>query len=141
MYCRNCNAQNPENSRYCNYCGAPLCDDCVPPDRELTPPLNNSTAIISLIMNIVIFNIVGLIFAILSLVNYNDYEAALRTGNFLLAENRKNASKRYSKAAFIAAGIILVIGIVAVVIFFVWTSIFSVGVFQTIFGESINCRI
>ena len=140
MYCRNCNAQNPENSRYCNYCGAPL-GDCVPPDRELTPPLNNSTAIISLIMNIVIFNIVGLIFAILSLVNYNDYEAALRTGNFLLAENRKNASKRYSKAAFIVAGIFLVIGIIAVVIFFVWTSIFSVGVFQTIFGESINCRI
>lgn len=140
MYCRNCNAQNPENSRYCNYCGAPL-GDCVPPDRELTPPLNNSTAIISLIMNIVIFNIVGLIFAILSLVNYNDYEAALRKGNFLLAENRKNASKRYSKAAFIVAGIFLVIGIIAVVIFFVWTSIFSVGVFQTIFGESINCRI
>ena len=140
MYCRNCNAQNPENSRYCNYCGAPL-GDCVPPDRELTPPLNNSTAIISLIMNIVIFNIVGLIFAILSLVNYNDYEAALRKGNFLLAENRKNASKRYSKAAFIVAGIFLVIGIMAVVIFFVWTSIFSVGVFQTIFGESINCRI
>ena len=140
MYCRNCNAQNPENSRYCNYCGAPL-GDCVPPDRELTPPLNNSTAIISLIMNIVIFNIVGLIFAILSLVNYNDYEAALRKGNFLLAENRKNASKRYSKAAFIVAGIFLVIGIMAVVIFFVWTSIFSVGVFRTIFGESINCRI
>ena len=138
MYCRNCNAQNPENSRYCNYCGAPL-GDCVPPDRELTPPLNNSTAIISLIMNIVIFNIVGLIFAILSLVNYNDYEAALRTGNFLLAENRKNASKRYSKAAFIVAGIFLVIGIIAVVIFFVWTSIFSVGVFRTIFGEIINC--
>ncbi len=138
MYCRNCNAQNPENSRYCNYCGAPL-GDCVPPDRELTPPLNNSTAIISLIMNIVIFNIVGLIFAILSLVNYNDYEAALRKGNFLLAENRKNASKRYSKAAFIVAGIFLVIGIIAVVIFFVWTSIFSVGVFRTIFGEIINC--
>ena len=90
-------------------------------------------------MNIVIFNIVGLIFAILSLVNYNDYEAALRTGNFLLAENRKNASKRYSKAAFIVAGIFLVIEIVAVVIFFVWTSIFSVGVFRTIFGEIINC--
>lgn len=139
MYCRNCNAQNPENSRYCNYCGAPLGDDCVPPDRELTPPLNNSTAIISLIMNIVIFNIVGLIFAILSLVNYNDYEAALRTGNFLLAESRKNASKRYSKAAFIVAGIFLVIGIIAVVIFFVWISIFSVGVFRTIFGEIINC--
>ena len=138
MYCRNCNAQNPENSRYCNYCGAPL-GDCVPPDRELTPPLNNSTAIISLIMNIVIFNIVGLIFAILSLVNYNDYEAALRTGNFLLAESRKNASKRYSKAAFIVAGIFLVIGIIAVVIFFVWISIFSVGVFRTIFGEIINC--
>ena len=138
MYCRNCNAQNPENSRYCNYCGAPL-GDCVPPDRELTPPLNNSTAIISLIVNIVIFNIVGLIFAILSLVNYNDYEAALRKGNFLLAENRKNASKRYSKAAFIVAGIFLVIGIIAVVIFFVWTSIFSVGVFRTIFGEIINC--
>ncbi|MDD7293246.1 MAG: zinc ribbon domain-containing protein [Clostridiaceae bacterium] len=141
MYCRNCNAQNPENSRYCNYCGAPLSGDCAPPDRELTPPLNNSTAIISLIVNIVIFNIIGLIFAILSLVSYNDYETALRTGNFLLAENRKNASKRYSKISFIVAGIILVVEIVAVIIFFVWTSIFSVGVFRTIFGESINCRI
>ena len=141
MYCRNCNAQNPENSRYCNYCGAPLGDDCVPPDRELTPPLNNSTAIISLIVNIVFFNILGIVFAILSLINYNNYEDAVRARNFTLAESYKSSAKKYSKIAIIVAGIILVVEIVAVVIFFVWTSIFSVGVFQTIFGESINCRI
>ena len=138
MYCRNCNAQNPENSRYCNYCGAPL-GDCVPPDREQTSPLNNSTAIISLIVNIVFFNILGIVFAILSLINYNNYEDAVRARNFTLAESYKSSAKKYSKIAIIVAGIILVVEIVAVVIFFVWTSIFSVGVFRTIFGEIINC--
>lgn len=140
MFCRNCNAQNPDDSRFCNRCGAPLFESA-PPSREPTAPINNSSAIISLIVNVIIFNVVGLIFSILSLVNYNDYEAAIRAGNFLLAESKKNASKKYSKIAFIIAGILFAIEIAAVFIFFIWTSVFSVGVFKTIFNEGINCRI
>lgn len=52
---------------------------------EPTPPLNNTMAIISIVLNVVIFNILGLIFAILSLTNYNDYESALRAGNLALS--------------------------------------------------------
>ena len=117
MYCRNCNAPNPENSRFCNNCGAPLAgtEPQQGPCGEQTAPINNSSAIISLIVNIAIFNIVGLIFAILSLMNYNNYEAAIRVCNFPLAAE-----------------------IVVVIIVFICTSILSVGVLNNVFDSIIH---
>ncbi len=140
MYCRNCNAPNPENSRFCNNCGAPLAgtEPQQGPCGEQTAPINNSSAIISLIVNIAIFNIVGLIFAILSLMNYNNYEAAIRVCNFPLAENYKNASKKYSKIALIFAGLLFAAEIVVVIIVFICTSILSVGVLNNVFDSIIH---
>lgn len=80
---------------------------------EPTPPLNNTMAIISIVLNVIIFNILGLIFAILSLTNYNDYESALRAGNLALSEQLKAKSKRYSKASIIIAVVVVVLAVLA----------------------------
>lgn len=138
MYCRNCNAQNPENSRYCNYCGAPL-GDCAPPDCELTAPLNNGTAVVSLILNIAFFNILGLVFAILSLINYNNYESAVRAMNFTLAESYKGYAKKYSKIAIVIAVAFLAVEIIIAIAVLLWLGVFSFGVLIKFFDGSIFC--
>lgn len=93
------------------------------PTTEPTEPLNNTKAIVSIVLNIVIFNVIGLIFAILSLTNYNSYESALRAGNIALSEQLKAKSKKYSKVAIIIAIVMAVLaviaGIAAFVMFFI----------------------
>lgn len=78
-------------------------------------PLKNTNAIIAIILNVVFFNIIGLILAVLSLTNFNDYEAALRQGNFPLAQTYKDKSKKYSKIAIILSIIIGAIGILCII--------------------------
>ena len=86
---------------------------------EPTAPLNNTMAIVSIVINIVIFNVLGLIFAILSLTNYNSYESALRAGNFTLSEQLKARSKKYSKVAIIIAIVMAVLAVIAGIVAFV----------------------
>lgn len=83
------------------------------PQGEPTPPLSNTMAIISIVVNIVFFNVIGLIFAILSLTNYNDYESALRAGNIALAEQLKVKSKKFSKVAIVLVIVMAVLAFVA----------------------------
>ena len=86
---------------------------------EPTAPLNNTMAIVSIVINIVIFNVLGLIFAILSLTNYNSYESALRAGNIALSEQLKAKSKKYSKVAIIIAIVMAVLAVIAGIVAFV----------------------
>lgn len=86
---------------------------------EPTEPLNNTKAIVAIVLNIVIFNVIGLIFAILSLTNYNSYESALRAGNIALSEQLKAKSKKYSKIAFIFAIVMAVLAVVAGIVSFI----------------------
>lgn len=171
MYCKNCNAYNDDNSRFCCQCGAQLeksegNDYSAPqgaeengfknqysaeprqdfysseqdqgcsqpqysqpnygvPMNEPTAPLNNTMAIISIVINVVVFNIIGLIFAILSLTNYNSYEEALRARNFALSEEYKIKSKKYSKISIAVAIVMAVLAVVGGIITFVL--IFRVG--------------
>lgn len=78
-------------------------------------PFKNTNAIIAIILNVVFFNVIGLVLAILSLTNFNDYEAALRQGNFPLAQTYKDKSKKYSKIAIILSIIIGAIGILCII--------------------------
>ena len=166
MYCKNCNAYNDENSRFCNQCGAELerepeqsfafeSEQSAQPDSgytdqysqpysqpysqqqpqysqpaynapaEPTPPLNNTMSIVAIVLNIVVFNIIGLIFAILSLTNYNSYESALRAGNLALSEQLKAKSKKYSKVAIILCIVVAAIGLIAGIIAFVSVFFFA----------------
>lgn len=78
-------------------------------------PFKNTNAIIAIILNVVFFNVIGLVLAVLSLTNFNDYEAALRQGNFPLAQTYKDKSKKYSKIAIILSIIIGAIGILCII--------------------------
>lgn len=82
---------------------------------EPTAPLNNTMSIIAIVLNVVIFNILGIVFAVLSLTNYNGYESALRAGNLALSEQLKAKSKKYSKVAIILCVVVAVISILAIV--------------------------
>ena len=88
--------------------------------------LKNTGPIISIILNIVFFNIIGLIFAILSLTNFNDYESALRHGNFGLAKDHGEKSKRYSRIANIFAIVCAVISVLSIIAVFVFTAFVAV---------------
>ena len=82
-------------------------------------------SIVAIVLNIVVFNIIGLIFAILSLTNYNDYESALRAGNLALSEQLKAKSKKYSKVAIILCIVVAVLGLIAGIIAFVSVFFFA----------------
>ena len=92
---------------------------------EPTAPLNNTMSIVAIVLNIVVFNIIGLIFAILSLTNYNSYESALRAGNLALSEQLKAKSKKYSKVAIILCIVVAVLGLIAGIIAFVSVFFFA----------------
>lgn len=166
MYCKNCNAYNDDNSRFCCQCGAQLeksegNDYSAPqgaeengfkdqysaeprqdfysseqnqdysqpqysqpnygvPMNEPTAPLNNTMAIVSIVLNIVFFNVIGLILAILSLTNYNSYESALRARNYALSEQFKAKSKKYSKVSIILVIVMAVLAVVLGILAFVY---------------------
>lgn len=88
-------------------------------------PFSNTKAIIAIVLNIVIFNVIGLIFAILSLTNYNSYESAFRAGNIPLAEQLKAKSQKYSKIAIILCIVLAVIGAIAGIIAFISVFIYA----------------
>lgn len=138
MYCKNCNSYNDDNSRFCCQCGAQLevpaasspqseqtyaapqngapqysQPNYYAPQGEPTPSLNNTMAIVSIVINIVFFNVIGLIFAILSLTNYNSYESALRAGNIALAEQFKAKSKKFSKVAIVLVIVMTVLAFIS----------------------------
>ena len=84
------------------------------PPAEPTKPLTMTTPVVAIILNVVFFNILGLIFAVLSLVNYNNYSSEKMRGGIELAETYKRKSRTYSTVAIVLA-VITILCIVAVV--------------------------
>ena len=69
---------------------APYQQTWQPPQSELTKPISMATPVVSLILNIVFFNPVGLILAVLSLLNFNNYTSEKNRGAM---ENAETAHK------------------------------------------------
>ena len=91
-----------------------------PPQSELTKPITMATPVVSLILNIVFFNPVGLILAVLSLLNFNNYTSEKNRGALENAETYKRKSKTFAVVANVLAVltfVLLVAGIVAIVVF------------------------
>ena len=99
------------------------------PLAEPTKPLTMTTPVVSIILNVVFFNIIGLIFAVLSLINYNNYSSEKLRGAIELAETYKRKSRTYSKVAIVFAvlTILLCIGIVVAAVVFGVLSLSSGG--------------
>ena len=68
-----------------------------PPQNELTKPITMATPVVSLILNIVFFNPVGLILAVLSLLNFNNYTSEKNRGAMENAETYKHKSKTFAR--------------------------------------------
>ena len=142
MYCSNCNQYNDDRNRFCAFCGAPLQKQQTetpnagsyqaqqpqqsyqqpwqPPQNELTKPITMATPVVSLILNIVFFNPVGLILAVLSLLNFNNYTSEKNRGAMENAETYKHKSKTFAVIANVLAVltfILLVAAVVAIVVF------------------------
>ena len=91
-----------------------------PPQNELTKPITMATPVVSLILNIVFFNPVGLILAVLSLLNFNNYTSEKNRGAVENAETYKHKSKTFAVIANVLAVltfVLLVVAIVAIVVF------------------------
>lgn len=84
------------------------------PSGELTAHLNSTFSIIVLIVNVVFFNLIGVILSVLSLSNYNNYENELRNRNFHEAEVFKMKSKRYAKIALVLEIIFIILSVIAI---------------------------
>ena len=99
---------------------APYQQTWQPPQSELTKPISMATPVVSLILNIVFFNPVGLILAVLSLLNFNNYTSEKNRGAMENAETYKRKAKTFAVVANVLAVltfILLVAGIVAIVVF------------------------
>ncbi len=84
------------------------------PQAEPTKPLTMTTSVVAIILNVVFFNIIGLIFAVLSLVNFNNYTSELNRGGIDLAETYKRKSRTYSKVAIVFGVLTVLCGIALV---------------------------
>lgn len=74
-----------------------------PSAAEPTKPLTMTTPVVAIILNVVFFNIIGLILAVLSLVNYNNYSNEKLRGGIELAETYKRKSKTLATVADVLA--------------------------------------
>ena len=111
----NGNYQNANPSSYDNGYGNSGAYGFNQPSGELTAHLNSTFSIVVLIINIVFFNLIGVILSVLSLSNYNNYENELRNRNFSAAEVFKTKSKRYAKIALILEIIFVILSAIAIV--------------------------
>ena len=82
---------------------------------EQTKPITVATPVVAIILNIVFFNIIGLVLAVLSLVNYNNYSSEKLRGGFELAETYKHKSKTFAAIADVLAILTLLLFIALIV--------------------------
>lgn len=108
------------------------------PAGEPTKPLTMTTPVVSIILNVVFFNIIGLIFAVLSLINFNNYSSEKLRGAIELAETYKRKSRTYSKVAIVFAVLtfLFCIGIVVAAVVFGVLSLSSGGAPEFNFDSS-----
>lgn len=133
QYQNNGQYQNPNYQNYGNYqngYGQPM------------PAQSNTLAIVATVIAVLTGNILGIIFGILAIVKFNDYERLNRFGNFADAQIMAKKSKNNAiiSIVFSACGLVLI-----PIICFLAFSIFAIAPtdIETIygFGEGINILI
>ena len=100
-----------------------------PADAEPTKPITIATPVVAIILNIVFFNVIGLVLAVLSLVNYNNYTNEKNRGGFELAETYKRKAKTFATIADVLAivWIVLLAALVVAAIVFGLVSVSGNG--------------
>ena len=113
-------AQSPDSG---SYQSQPYQQPYQPPYQppfEPTQPITMATPVVAIILNIVFFNIIGLVLSVLSLVNFNNYISERNRGGIDLAETYKHKSKTFATIADILAAVTFVLIVIAVVAFVVF---------------------
>lgn len=119
-----------------------------------TPNVTKNKVIAALVIGILFGGIIGIIFAVLALVAYGDYESAVARGDFSTATLKCEKIKTYNKIAWIfdiigiAAVILGIIAFICVTVFAVSfggtdipTDFFEFGFNEVPFGEAISFTV
>ncbi|MGN0443019.1 MAG: hypothetical protein ACI4F5_00195 [Acutalibacteraceae bacterium] len=85
------------------------------------PPVSKGKVIAALIVGVLCGGLLGLIFAVLALVAYGDYDSAVARGDYATAQQKAEKIKTYNKLAWIFDIIGIVIVVLAVAAFFAFT--------------------
>lgn len=125
-YQQNWNPQQPQQGAYQqnqNPQQDPYRQSWDPQGQQFAPQGKQPTnvlSIVSIVLSILFGNLISLILAILSLVNFNNYEAAQRRMDFTGAQMYADKSRKLGIAAIVLAVIGLIFLILAIVAFFVF---------------------
>ena len=133
MFCKNCGSENEDNVKFCNKCGKSLAaeaeivvQDTANTSGDSIPEYNSGSAIAALIVSIFCCGgIIGIIFAILSLVEGGKVKTFVANGNIDAANASLADAKKWNKYAWIGIAIFMVLGI-AYLIF-----VFGIGMLGT----------
>lgn len=150
MYCKNCGAQIPDNSPVCNYCGKTQTDNFnqnvnhqnlnygynqnqnfnnpgqnygfYQPNLQ---PMEKGSIIVALVLSVLTGSIVSIVLTILALVYANDYDTAIRCGDFATAEKKKSLIKTFKIISWVLIGLSILLSIISII----YLIVFGTGVF------------
>ena len=139
MICKNCYYNNESDSKFCVKCGAELQPEVVVQNNSNSNTQNNvnnvnygnqnnetvnyspASAIIALVVSLLCCsNVVGLVFAILALVEGGKINPAVLSGNIAAAKASLEQYKKWVKYAWISVAIWAVVVILLYVLYFVF---------------------
>lgn len=116
MYCPICHSENDENTANCVKCGSPL---TLQPKTNLSRKYSSTTPIVATVLSFFGFNVLGIIFSVLSLKYYNAAQTAFFDGDGELYEKLGAKSRKFAKASLIITILLMVIRPIFFVVCFV----------------------
>ncbi|MCM1544807.1 MAG: zinc-ribbon domain-containing protein [Ruminococcus sp.] len=103
--------------------------------RSQPSKYTNTMPIIAIVASILNFNILGIIFAILSLVNYNNHETAMRMGDFAKSEMYGRKSKTYSIASIVISIVLIAVRFILGIVWFFFAGEMFTSIWPEFFNE------
>ena len=124
MLCPNCRSVQPDGADYCSVCAvnmrayAPPYGQAQPTYQPPPPPQyqtapngavndNMTLSVISLIANILFFNLIGLVFAVIALISAGKVKSSLMVGDYMTAQSSSNTAKVCGIIGLVCAGLVL----------------------------------
>lgn len=136
MICNKCYYNNDDNSMFCIKCGEKLKDtstNVVNNNQQATqnvsaqnnmgnvPKYNSASAIVALIASFLCCtNVIGIVFAVLSLIEGSKVSQFVQFGDMISANNSLVQAKKWVKYAWIATGIVAVLAVIFYIVYFVF---------------------
>ena len=150
-FCTNCGKENADNCTYCSACGTYLKENEFENGQTANnfssqynsntyvampqPPVTKTKIIVALVLGALFGGMIGLIFAVLALIAYSDYENAMARNDFTTAKLKCEKIKTYNTVAWVfdIIGIVLVsLAIIAAIAMFILS---AVGIWSISSGD------